>query len=129
MIQEIKGCYTALITPLKDDRIDYDKLEKLIADQIEAGVDGILACGTTGQSATLRVAEHCILAKRIYNFVQSIDPSVNVIVGAGSNSTHEAISLSRDIEREIGPTTFLQKDLLGQRRIEDGGQIYANAAR
>jgi len=104
-VQELQGVYTALITPMHEDKsIDYGKLDMLIDDQVEAGVDGVLACGTTGQSATLSHEEHADLAEHIFNYV---DGRARVMVSAGSNSTREAIVLSQEIERRIGPTTFL----------------------
>jgi 4-hydroxy-tetrahydrodipicolinate synthase len=104
-VKDFKGTYTAIITPMKKDgSLDHQKLEELIDDQIEAGVDGILACGTTGQSATLKHREHIMLAQYIYEY---IDNKVKFMVSAGSNSTEEAIYLTNEIEKRIGPTTFL----------------------
>lgn len=103
---ELQGAYTALITPMYDDgEINHALLDHLINDQIAAGITGIVACGTTGQSATLSHEEHVDLVEHIYNHV---DGRVQFIAGAGSNSTSEAISLSTEIENRIGPTTFLQ---------------------
>ncbi len=47
------GVYTALITPFKDDKVDFDAFEKIIENQYKKGVDGIVPCGTTGESPTL----------------------------------------------------------------------------
>ena len=54
----IEGCLTAIVTPFKDGKVDFDGLAKLVDWQIEQGVDGIVAVGTTGESATLDVDEH-----------------------------------------------------------------------
>ena len=69
-----------------------------------AQVKGILACGTTGQSATLSHKEHVELVERIF---LAIGNRCQFIASAGSNCTGEAIDLSKEIERRIGPTTFL----------------------
>jgi 4-hydroxy-tetrahydrodipicolinate synthase len=80
--------YTALITPFQNDKIDEVAFEKLIEFQIKNGVDGIIPCGTTGESPTLTHGEHNLaidLAVKIAN------KRVKVIAGTGSNSTAEAI--------------------------------------
>ncbi|MFT6077005.1 MAG: 4-hydroxy-tetrahydrodipicolinate synthase [Myxococcota bacterium] len=82
------GLYTALITPFQNDKIDEVAFEKLIEFQIKNGVDGIIPCGTTGESPTLTHGEHNLaidLAVKIAN------KRVKVIAGTGSNSTAEAI--------------------------------------
>ena len=56
--QVIEGCLTAIVTPFKDGHVDFDTLAKLVDWQIENGVDGIVAVGTTGESATLDAEEH-----------------------------------------------------------------------
>jgi len=102
--EELSGVYTALMTTMHEDgNIDYGKLDMLIDDQVKEEI-GILACGTTGQSATLSHREHADLAEHIFNYVNG---RTRVIVSAGSNNTREAISLSQEIESRIGPTTFL----------------------
>ena len=104
-LNELQGAYTALITPMHENGlIDYDKLFQLIDDQIEAGIDGLLACGTTGQSATLKHEEHVNLAERIFQYIGG---RTRFIASAGSNCTDESIGLSKGIEDRIGPTTFL----------------------
>ncbi|RME77270.1 4-hydroxy-tetrahydrodipicolinate synthase [Candidatus Woesearchaeota archaeon] len=84
--------------------IDYDKLDKLIEDQIAAGVAGVLACGTTAQSATLSLEEHVQLAKHIHSRVSG---RCQYIASAGSNNTREALFLTEAIFDQIGPATFL----------------------
>jgi 4-hydroxy-tetrahydrodipicolinate synthase len=102
---ELQGCYTALITPMRENKyIDYKKLDRLIYDQVETSITGILACGTTGQSAALSHKEHVDLADHIFHY---LDGRKQYIASAGSNSTREAIDLSNAIEERIGPTTFL----------------------
>ena len=104
-LNELQGAYTALITPMcSNGEIDHKILERLIDDQITSGIDGILACGTTGQSATLSYEEHIDLVEHIYNHING---RTQFMASAGSNSTREAIKLSNEIEDRIGPTTLL----------------------
>lgn len=111
-VEELEGAYTAVITPmLKGDGlknlIDYTKLYHLILDQVKAGINGIVVAGTTGQSATLSHQEHADFVTKVYEHVSERHPTLQFIVGAGSNCTREAISLSKEIESRIGPSTFL----------------------
>lgn len=87
------GTYTALVTPFKaDGSLDEDGLRSLVQRQVEAGVDGIVPVGTTGESPTLDYAEH---ARVIEVAVEAAGGRVKVIAGTGSNSTHEALELTR----------------------------------
>ncbi len=89
----ISGSLVALVTPmLADGSIDWDALDALIAWQIEQGTSGIVAVGTTGESATLAVPEHC---KVIGRTVAQVAGAVPVIAGTGANSTTEAVALTR----------------------------------
>jgi 4-hydroxy-tetrahydrodipicolinate synthase len=84
-----KGCYTALITPLRDDgSVDTAGLERLIEFQITNGVCGLLAAGTTGESPTLLWAEHKDVIKRTCGLARG---RCKAIAGTGSNSTREAL--------------------------------------
>jgi len=87
----ITGCFTALITPFKDDRVDYEGLDKLVEFQIQAGVGGILAVGTTGESPTLSWDEH---NKVIEAAAQKTRNKCICIAGTGSNNTAEALAAS-----------------------------------
>ena len=90
-MQQIKGAITALVTPLRDGRIDEQGLVDLIEFQIGAGIHGLVPCGTTGESATLDFDEH----KRVIELtVQTVAGRVPVIAGTGANSTLEAIELT-----------------------------------
>ena len=83
------GCYTALITPMNRNRqVDYEGLKQLVDFQIENGVKGILAVGTTGESPTLDWNEHTKVIEKVHEF--SSGRSLT-IAGTGSNSTQEAI--------------------------------------
>lgn len=93
----IKGAYTALITPFKENmKVNYSKLEELIEYQIGNEIDGLVICGTTGESATLSISEK----KKVIKFaIDKVDKRVPVIVGTGSNNTNSAIEMSKYAER------------------------------
>jgi 4-hydroxy-tetrahydrodipicolinate synthase len=87
-----QGCATAIITPFREDgEIDEQGLREIVAMQERAGVDAIVPCGTTGESATLTHKEHL----RVIGIVMEEAKRAKVIAGAGSNATHEAIHLSK----------------------------------
>lgn len=92
----IEGCLTALVTPFKNDKVDFDCLAKLVEWQIEQGVDGIVAVGTTGESATLDVDEHVAV---IAATVKAARGRVPVVAGAGGNATTEALALTEASEK------------------------------
>lgn len=87
-----QGCYTALITPFRDQQIDVPSLLKLIDAQLRGGIDGIVVMGTTGEASTVSMAEHERLIEIV---VKECAGRVPVIAGVGSNSPQEAISLAR----------------------------------
>src|SRR5512144_2018155 len=91
----IEGCLTALVTPFREGKVDFDGLVKLVDWQIEQGVDGIVSVGTTGESATLAVEEHIAV---IAATVKAAGGRVPVIAGAGGNATSEALELTRASE-------------------------------
>ncbi|MDH5408910.1 MAG: 4-hydroxy-tetrahydrodipicolinate synthase [Gammaproteobacteria bacterium] len=89
----IQGSQVALVTPmLADGSVDERSLAELIEFHIKNNTDAIVAVGTTGESATLNETEHCHVVKRVVELVAGRIP---VIAGTGSNSTTEAISLTR----------------------------------
>ncbi len=89
---EIKGALTALVTPFKDGGIDEEAYRAFIEWQIESGIDGVVPCGTTGESATLSHDEH----KEVVRIcVDQVRKRVPVVAGSGSNNTREAIELTK----------------------------------
>lgn len=88
----LKGAFTALVTPFKNGNIDEEAYRALIEWQITEGIDGLVPCGTTGESATLTHKEH---EEVIRICVDQVRGRVPVIAGGGSNNTTEAISLTR----------------------------------
>jgi 4-hydroxy-tetrahydrodipicolinate synthase len=89
----ISGSLVALVTPmLANGDIDWSALDSLVAWHLEQGTSGIVAVGTTGESATLAVPEHCEVIGRV---VSEVAGAVPVIAGTGANSTAEAVELTR----------------------------------
>lgn len=87
-----KGSIVAIVTPFKDGKVDEKKLRDLIEFQIDHGTSGVVPCGTTGESATLSFQEH---DRVIEITVEQVKRRIPVIAGTGSNSTEEAIMLTR----------------------------------
>lgn len=86
------GAATALITPMKDGKVDFDALGKLVEWQIDNGIDALVAAGTTGESSTLTDDEHVAVIECV---VKHAKGRVPVIAGTGSNDTAYAIGLSQ----------------------------------
>ena len=94
--QFFKGVFTALITPFTDyGTVDYAALERIVNFQIENGIDGLVPCGTTGESPCLSHEEHDRVIAQTIKFAAGRVP---VITGTGSNATNEAIRLSQHAE-------------------------------
>jgi len=87
-----QGSITALVTPFKKGKLDEKALARLVRRQIDAGTDGLVPCGTTGESPTLSYKEH---ERVIEVVVDAANGEVPVIAGTGSNSTDEAIEMTR----------------------------------
>jgi len=87
-----KGSIVAIVTPFKNGKIDEKKLRELIDFQVKNGTSGIVPCGTTGESATLDFEEH---ESVIRITIEQVKKRVPVIAGTGSNSTQEAIMLTK----------------------------------
>ena len=87
-MKNLNGVFTALITPFKDQNVDFSSLEKLIDFQIAGGVDGFVINGTTAESPTLKIEER----EKIYNFIRNkIGNSKTLIFGTGSNDSDKTI--------------------------------------
>ncbi len=98
-----KGCFVAIVTPFRKGEIDEDNFRGLIQFQLEKGVNGIVPCGTTGESPSLSHEEH---KKLIRITVEEVKGRVPVIAGTGSNSTKEAVELTI-YAKEIGADAAL----------------------
>lgn len=98
------GAATAIITPMNQNGVDYEKFAELVEFQIAGGIDAIVVCGTTGESSTLTDEEH----KELIRFcVEKVAGRVPVIAGTGSNDTDYAIALSK-YACEVGADALLQ---------------------
>ncbi|MBI5875167.1 MAG: 4-hydroxy-tetrahydrodipicolinate synthase [Deltaproteobacteria bacterium] len=90
------GSMTAIVTPFKNNRLDEKAFKGLIEFQIKSGTDGIVPCGTTGESATLSYEEH----ERVVELaIEAVNGRIPVIAGTGSNSTAETIMLTKHAEK------------------------------
>ena len=100
----LKGAMVALVTPFTaDGQVDEESLRRLIEWHIESGTDGIVPCGTTGESPTLSHDEH----RRVVEItVEQVNKRVPVVAGAGSNSTAEAIALTQHA-KQVGADAAL----------------------
>lgn len=98
------GSIVAIVTPMQaDGAVDFGALDRLVQFHIDNGTDGIVAVGTTGESATLDVAEHIEVVRRV---VAKAAGRVPVIAGTGANSTSEAIELTQ-LARQAGADACL----------------------
>ena len=90
-----KGCATALVTPFTNDGINFEELRKLIEFQILEGIDGLVICGTTGESSTMSLVEK----KSVIDFsVKVANGRVPIIAGTGGNNTADAVAMSKYAE-------------------------------
>ena len=117
-----EGIHTALITPFRDDQVDEDALRKLVERQIEAGIDGLVPCGSTGESATLSQLEHRTVVEIV---IDAAAGRVPVIAGTGSNSTREAIEFTAHA-RDAGADAALLLSPYYNKPTQEG--IYAHYA-
>lgn len=100
----ITGSLVALVTPMQvNGDIDWPALKSLVEWHIDQGTHGIVAVGTTGESATLDVKEHCAVIKCV---VETVNKRIPVIAGTGANSTREAIELTKSA-KEAGADACL----------------------
>ena len=90
---ELKGVYTALVTPLANGKVDYAALKDLVEAQIAGKVAGLIPVGTTGESPTLDCDEHMKVIEKVIEFANK---RCQVIAGTGANATDEAIKLTRE---------------------------------
>src|ERR1700761_1060110 len=92
----LKGSLVALITPFRDGKVDEKAFQSFVAWQIEQGTNGVVPCGTTGESPTLSHEEH----KRVVELcIDVAKGKIPVIAGTGSNSTEEAIDFTRHAKK------------------------------
>jgi 4-hydroxy-tetrahydrodipicolinate synthase len=102
----IKGSFTAIVTPFKNDSVDFEGLEKLTDFQIKNGISGILAVGTTGESPVLSWDEHVSVIDHVRKFSKG---KALCIAGTGSNNTRESVQ-GTDHAAKIGVDAVLLVD-------------------
>ncbi len=110
------GAISALITPFRDGMVDETALRDLVEWEIQSGIDGLVPCGSTGESATLTHAEHERVIKLV---IEQTRRRVPVIAGTGSNSTAEAIRLTT-FAREAGADAALLLSPYYNKPTQDG---------
>ncbi len=105
-----EGSAVALVTPFKDDQIDFNALEKLIDFHFEAGTECILVCGTTGESATLSHQEHKDIIRHAAHYIKSKRGNNQyplLMAGSGSNNTKEALDLTQAAKEDGADLSLL----------------------
>lgn len=102
-LRPLTGTITALVTPFRNGQVAYDDLKKLVAHQVKGGVNGLVPVGTTGESPTLGYEEHMEVIRYV---IAEARGRVPVIAGTGSNSTREAIELTK-LSHEAGADAML----------------------
>ena len=118
----LTGAMTALVTPFRGGEVDTRALEALVEAQIAGGIDALVPCGSTGEAATLTHEEHLAVVRAVVRVARGRVP---VIAGTGSNSTAEAIRLTRGAE-EAGADAALLISPYYNRPTQDG--IYRHYA-
>ncbi len=94
-MHKFSGCYTASVTPMEKNReVNYEGLKRLVEFQVEQGVNGILAVGTTGESPTLTWEEHIEVIEKVHEYA---DGECLTIGGTGSNNTEESLEATREV--------------------------------
>ena len=106
----ITGSLVALVTPMQvNGDIDWPALKSLVEWHIAEGTHGIVAVGTTGESATLDVNEHCAVIKSV---VETVNKRIPVIARTGANSTREAIELTRSAQAAGADACFWLRHII-----------------
>lgn len=96
MLEAWKGTYTAIVTPfMPEGGIDEKSLRKLVDFQVDGGVEGIVPCGTTGESATMNLDEQKEVVRTV---LEQVEGRVLVLAGAGGNSTSQVTLIAREME-------------------------------
>lgn len=90
-----QGAYTAIVTPFRNGKLDLPALEMLVQQQLDAGIDGLVPCGTTGESPTLSTAEYEQVVRKVVRVRDASNKKTPVVAGAGSNCTDKTIELSQ----------------------------------
>ncbi len=121
-----RGTFTAVVTPFRDGKVDEKALRNLVDEQIAAGVDGLVPCGSTGESATLSHEEHESVIRIV---VEQSGGRAKVVAGTGSNNTREAIRLTAAAKRDGADGALLISPYYNKPTQEGLFQHYAAIAR
>jgi len=90
----LKGCFTALVTPFRNDKVDLEALKKIVHFQVENGVNGLVPCGSTGEAATLTPEEYLAVIRTV---VAAAGGKVPVVPGVGTNSTAKSVEMVKKV--------------------------------
>src|SRR5690349_11944747 len=101
--EQLTGAFTALITPFRNGEIDQHALRELVEFQIAGGIDGLVPCGTTGESATMTEREHALVIETV---IEQAAGRIPVIAGTGTNNTRLTIERTRHAQH-AGATAAL----------------------
>ena len=112
----LQGAMTAMVTPFADGDVDWDRLQANVQFQIDSGIDGLVPVGTTGESPTLSHAEH---RKVIEKVIEAAAGRIRVVAGTGSNSTREAMELTRHA-KELGADAALMVNPYYNKPTQEG---------
>ena len=118
-----KGSFVALITPFKDTMVDEPAFQSLVEWHIQQGTDGLVPCGTTGESPTLTHAEHMRVTELCIEVARG---KVPVVAGTGSNSTEEAIQLTCHA-KDAGPDAALVVTPYDHKPPQEGRHFHSTA--
>src|SRR5687767_11868976 len=103
--QTLKGAFTALVTPMnRDGSVDFGSLDTLVDWQLEQGIQGLVPCGTTGESVTLTADERYKVIKRVVDRVRGRVP---VIAGTGGNATTAVIEVQKQAKDTGAPYSLV----------------------
>ncbi|AWV89634.1 4-hydroxy-tetrahydrodipicolinate synthase [Bradymonas sediminis] len=96
---QVRGAYTALITPFRNGEVDVKALRALVERQIAGGIHGLVPCGTTGESTTMSEAEQLLVIRTV---VEAADGRVPIIAGTGSNNTKKTVEYTQKVSHIEG---------------------------
>jgi 4-hydroxy-tetrahydrodipicolinate synthase len=122
----LTGVFTALVTPFRDGEVDEQALRALVERQIEAGVAGVVPCGSTGESATLSHAEHRRVVELV---VEAVAGRILVVAGTGSNNTREAVELTLHAKQAGADAALLISPYYNKPTQQGIAEHYATVAR
>jgi 4-hydroxy-tetrahydrodipicolinate synthase len=91
---KLKGCFTAIVTPFRNGKVDVEALKEIVRFQLEGGVSGLVPCGSTGEAATLAPEEYFLVIKTV---VAAVKGKIPVVPGVGTNSTAKSVEMVKKV--------------------------------